>query len=408
MRLLLCLFLAVSSSFADAPVRFRTDADPAPKPGAKPDPKDPNRPPEWFLLENGKFPPEGSAHAIPGELIYVDPIERRFQIRVDRNDSQERGIWDLPLDGTMLPYGSIYYHGAPAALQDIPLGTHLQGKFYLKDPKEKTQPARPAYSNGRTPEFEFQRCFRLEDDFSANARQKQLWKIESVDLEKMKLTAVLEKEGKAIGSAKTFDLMGGTTVLRGSGFADLSALAPGQNVQLNLTWVTLYGPGRVSTVWIDETSRKLATDRQRARHLDYMRERGLPGWVSSVDDELEHVTITFFGGVDPALFDEIGTPTPANTPPPAPLPAGATPPPRIPRCALAVAKDSLSMYDPVNDRKSGDILEVLKVPVESGSSGVQVKLKMDMMLEGYRPKRVVRFYPAAWKVIALPKEELGS
>ena len=28
-----------------------------------------------------------------------------------------------------------------------------------------------------------------------------------------------------------------------------------------------------------------------------------------------------------------------------------------------------------------------------------------MMLEGFRPKRVVRFYPATWKVIALPKEE---
>jgi hypothetical protein len=27
------------------------------------------------------------------------------------------------------------------------------------------------------------------------------------------------------------------------------------------------------------------------------------------------------------------------------------------------------------------------------------------MLEGYRPNRVVRFYPPTWKVIALPKEE---
>ena len=36
---------------------------------------------------------------------------------------------------------------------------------------------------------------------------------------------------------------------------------------------------------------------------------------------------------------------------------------------------------------------------------MQIKLKMDMMLEGYRPKRVVRFFPETWKVIALPKEE---
>ena len=32
----------------------------------------------------------------------------------------------------MLPYGSIYYHGAPAALCDIPLGTHLHTWCFLK------------------------------------------------------------------------------------------------------------------------------------------------------------------------------------------------------------------------------------------------------------------------------------
>ncbi|MCB1092692.1 MAG: hypothetical protein KDL87_14245, partial [Verrucomicrobiae bacterium] len=53
----------------------------------------------------------------------------------------------------------------------------------------------------------------------------------------------------------------------------------------------------------------------------------------------------------------------------------------------------------------GEILEVKKIPVEPGSSGVQMRIKVDMMLEGYRPKRIVRFYPAPWKVIALPREE---
>jgi hypothetical protein len=45
------------------------------------------------------------------------------------------------------------------------------------------------------------------------------------------------------------------------------------------------------------------------------------------------------------------------------------------------------------------------VPIEPGSSGVQIKVKCSMMLEGYRPKRIVRFFPATWKVDALPKEE---
>jgi hypothetical protein len=61
-------------------------------------------------------------------------------------------------------------------------------------------------------------------------------------------------------------------------------------------------------------------------------------------------------------------------------------------------------YDPVNDSKRAAVLEVKKVRRAHGSAGVELKLKLDMMLEGYRPKRVIRFYPPTWKVIALPKE----
>jgi len=62
-------------------------------------------------------------------------------------------------------------------------------------------------------------------------------------------------------------------------------------------------------------------------------------------------------------------------------------------------------YDPLNDRKGGNILHIGPVPIEPGSSGGQIKVKCSMMLEGYRPKRIVRFFPATWKVDALPKEE---
>jgi len=46
-----------------------------------------------------------------------------------------------------------------------------------------------------------------------------------------------------------------------------------------------------------------------------------------------------------------------------------------------------------------------QIPVELGSGGLQFRLKMNLLLEGYRPRRVVRFYPAPWKVIALPRVE---
>jgi len=401
MRFFIGLCLSASLLSAE-PLKFRTDADgPVRADEKKKNPKDkkPDDKPDWFQLVEGQFPPEGSAHAVSGELMKVDHLERRFQIRVDRNDSQDRGMWDLPLDAGMLPYGSIWYHGAPAALQDIPLGTHLHGLFYLADPDDKTPPPDTWYRR-KTPEFDFRRCFRIEDDFTFNARQKQLWKIDIVDLETKKLTATLLDKGKPGDKPKIFDLLASTRVFKGNGFEDLKVLKAGQTFLCNLTWVTLYGPGRITDIWLDEPAQMFATAQQLERHRIHTRERGLPGWVTAVEDEPQFVTITFFGNVDPKLFDEL-TIKDLNAPPP----KDGSPPPTEPRGGLAVARESLMTYDPVNDRKTGSILDVKKIPAEPGSSGIQIKLKMDMMLEGYRPKRIVRFYPETWKVIALPKEE---
>jgi hypothetical protein len=403
LAVLVCLTLATLLHAEDKP-RFRTDADGPVKAGEKrklPKDRKPDDKPDWYQLVEGEFPPEGSAHAVSGELIQMDHLERRFQIRIDRHDSQDRGIWDLPLDATMLPYGAIWYHGAPAALQDVPLGTHLHGLFYLADPDDKT-PLPDTSFNRKTPEWEFRRCFLIEDDFTFYARQKQLWRIDSVDLDTKKLTATLIVNGQPVdqGTSKIFDLQSSTRVFKGNAIEKLTGLQVGQNVLFNLTWVTLYGPGRITDVWVDEPSRTLFTENQLEKHRNYTREHGLAGWVTAVEDQPQFVTVTFFGNVDPKLFDELTVRDPN-----APAPKDGTPPPIEPRGGVAVARESLMTYDPVNDRKTGSILDVKKLAAEFGSNGVQIKLKMDLMLEGYRPKRIVCFYPPSWKVISLPHEE---
>jgi len=402
MRLLIVLFLSVAILRAEPP-KFRTDAD-GPVTAAKRNPNEKSDAPDWYQLVDGQFPPEGSAHAISGELMQVDHLERRFQIRVDRNDAQDAGIVDLPLDAAMLPYGAIYYHGVPAALQDIPLGTHLRGLFYLKDPKDKT-PFLSGPHGRRTPEADFRRCFRIEDDLTFHMRQQQLWTIDSIDLEKKKLTATLHESGKPTGQPKTFDLLTSTRVMKGDGFADLKALQPGQTILFNITWATLYGPGRITDIWLDEASRALASAQQMERHRNHIRERGLPGWVTAVDDEQEVVTIVFFGGVDATLFDELSLTNPEKVGWPLSKEADN---PSAPKGTIAVARDSLMTFDPVNDRKGGNILEIKKVPAEPGGGGVQIRVKCDMLLEGFRPRRIVRFHPATWKVVALPREEQFS
>ena len=384
----LCSITVAASLHAEDAPKFRTDAG-----------TDESLP--WFQLVEGKFPPENSAHAISGELIQVDHLERRFQIRVDRSDSQQAGFLDLPLESAMLPYGSIHYHGAPAALQDIPIGTHLHGLFYLKDPNDKSPPLRgPDRRN--TSEVAFKRCLQLEDDFTYYARQKQAWKIDAVNVAERKLTATLISDDKPVGKPKLFDLIGSTRVRVGNGFGTLESIAAGQTVQLNITWATLYGPGRVLEIWLEEPSRQLATAQQLERHRDHVRDRGLPGWIDAVDDDAQIVTITFFDGVDPKLFEEL---TGINEEPHGWPFSKREDDPKAPKGGIAVARECLMTYDPVNDRKGGNILAINKVPIDVGSSGVQIKVKCCMLLEGHRPGRIVRFYPATWKVNALPREE---
>lgn len=356
----------------------------------------------WFDLIDGEFPPPNSAHAISGELIGIDHLERKFYLRVDRNDSQQRGDWDLPIAAALLPYGSIWYHGAPAALQDVPLGTHLHGLFYLKSPGDDA--ANPPLGPNRrvTPEWEFNRCFQLEDDFSFYARQQQSWIIDAIDFENRTITTHLQCGEKYLGPAKVFELPSSTLVMHGEGFSDIQGIAVGQAVQFNITWATLYGPGRITQIWLDQASRQLSTAQQLERHRLHIRERGLAGWVDAVDDRSQIVTITFFGGVDPSLFDEL---TGINAEPQGWPFSASEDDPLAPKGGIAVARESLMTYDPVNDRKGGNILNIDRVPAEPGSSGVRIRVKCGMLLEGFRPRRIVRFYPATWKVIALPREE---
>lgn len=396
-RSLALLFLTVASFWClstatAADSEFRTD-----------DGADKNLP--WFKLVDGEFPPEGSAHYIQGELIRMDHQERQFVIRVDRNDSQDRGVWDLPLPLDMLPYGSIWYNGAPAALCDIPLGTHLHTWCYLKDETDERPPL-AVFHDRISPEAAFRRCIRAEDDFSFRARQQQVWRIDGVDLEKKKLTATLLQEGNPVGAPKSFDLLKRTRVFQEHGFGTLESLAKDQLVQFNLTWVGQFGPGRILEIYLDEASRKLATDHQMECHQLHIRERGLPAWVDAVDDKKQLVTLTFFDCVDPDLFDELTIINPEPLGWPAALfGKGGAKDDLAPKGTIAVARESLMTYDPTNDRKGGNILKFSKVPVVPGCSGVQIQVECGMMLEGFRPTKIVRYYPASWPFITVPMEE---
>jgi len=360
----LLLTLAVSSPAADPP--FRTDGG---------DEKLP-----WFQLKAGEFPPEGSAHAVSGELIALDHVNRTGMIRPDRDDTQRRGDWDIARPFVMLPFGSLSYHGSPAELRDIPIGTHLHGQFFAdpqQTPTKKGQPLPPAT---------FTRAIKLEDDFSFHARQGRTWRVEAVaaDIGTLTLTGI-DKDGKADAKPITYRIAATTRVWKGKGFGTLADIAAGQTVQVNLTVCTLKGPGRVTDIWLDAESRTVATAHQLEIHRQYQREHGLAGLVVAVDNKKGTVDVLLFGGFDPKLADAF-------------VPGGTA--------AGAVAEDSLRTWDQINDVKRGPVQAVdLRLDHAFGSSGVTVQFKPSALLEGYRPGRVVRLFSGDWKVDDLPREE---
>ena len=333
----------------------------------------------WFQLKPAEFPPPGSSHAVSGELIALDPINRTGLLRPDRDDTQRRGDWDTPRPFVLLPYGSIVYRGAPAELRDIPLGTHLHGQFYadpIPAPAKKGAPPIPAT---------FTRVIRLEDDFSFHLRQGRSWRVDAIDPVVGTLTLTgMAKDGKADPKPVAFRVGPTTRVWKGRGFATLADVAVGQMVQVNLTICTLKGPGRATDLWLDEESRSLAMAHQLEIHRLFQREHGLAGWIANVDNKKGIVEVVLFNGFDPKLLDAFAPETPV---------------------AAAVAEDSLRTWDQINDVKRGPLIALDRGPVAPGNSGVRVRFRPSNLLEGYRPGRVVRLFAGEWKVDDLPREE---
>lgn len=340
----------------------------------------------WYQLQSGEFPPLDSAHYIAGELIAVDHLNRTGVLRPDRTDAQRRGDWDLPHAFTMLSFGSLRFHGAPAELRDIPLGTHLHGYFYLEEPPSDAAPKSPTVSRARVSmEAAFNRCVLLEDDLSYQLRTERTWQVDAVDRDLGTLALLGHTAGKPDAKVTLFQITPATRVWQADRSVSLSDLLPGQSIHVNLTVCTLKGPGRCRDIWLDKPSIDLATSRQLEVHRLFTREHGLAGMIEEVDNAQGTVTVHLFAGFDPKLIDAF---QPSDS------------------VTAAVAEENLRTWDQINDRKSGPLVAIQRVePTRAGQSGVRVKFKPQLLLEGFRPQRVIRIWPSAWKVDDLPREE---
>jgi hypothetical protein len=364
-----------------------------------------------YVPQPGIFPPDGEGTCIAGELVYIDPVNRRGGIRLDGNALGDRYHAGPLHYFALLPYAVVWHNGSLAEIRDIPIGTHVHGYFFVP-PKgeEDTIPSLPEDQKRFT--IKHNHAISLEDDFSFYQRRGQAWKVVSIDIEKEKInvepivdppkhagaqplipgfggSGKLVKDG--INVPFTFDIDDRTQVWKDRRLSDLSDIQPGTTVQLNLAWSQGWGQGefRVGDIWLDAESRDYATEFQRRRHVRYERQRWSPGWIDHVeafDFGGGIVTLTLFE-VDQKIIDDFRKE-------------------RDDRIAVAVAEKTLRTWFHRADRKFCKLVEWKEVKDPPlGSSGIQLKLKFVELLAGYVPGACVRVKCDSWKFVTMPPEE---
>ena len=355
----------------------------------------------------GKFPDLSQAKSYRGELVFVDHVNRRGSLRLHIDGHYQEGRLH---DFAMLPYGMITYRGAPGELRDIPIGTVMYGRFFLPpDPETSVVPVVNDKKKDVTEPAETH-AILLEDGPSLCLREGKSWKLSDVEINGAEgtLSARLdrkEKNGEGLGGEHKVTIDAATRIWRGRELLGLTDLvADGtwpdkgtkkfedQAVQMSLTWHPryLYQQFHVADLWLDDAAMKIATERQRGRHTRYIRMRWMPAQVEKVNHGKfgkATVTATLFGGMDDSLYADFKPNTGAQ---------------------MAAAESTLRTYWPDHDGMNGKILAVEKSKTEPplGSAGIQVEFEVPLVLEGFRPGRIVRIRSHSWPKVKPPYEEL--
>ncbi|MCC9609408.1 hypothetical protein LOC68_05360 [Blastopirellula sp. JC732] len=352
---------------------------------------------------DNQFPPLEEAKAYRGELVFVDHINRRGSLRLHVDGHYHEGQLH---HFAMLPYGEIFYRGAPADLRDIPIGTVLYGRFYLP-PDPKTSAVPNANGNNVTAPRE-NHAILLEDGPSLCLREGKAWKLKEVNFRggEGELVASLERPegGDGLGGEHKFTIDSSTRIWRGRELLGLNDLVAdgtwptngskqldGQAVQLALGWHPryLYQQFHVADIWLDEAAMKVATERQRGVHIHHIHTRWMPARVETINyGKFGHATVTatLFGGMDESLYADFKPGISAK---------------------MAAAENTLRTWWQDHDGMDGKIVAVEKIEENPplGSSGIQIQFEVPLILEGFRPGRVARIRPQNWPNVKPPMEE---
>ncbi len=373
---------------------------------------------EIFRPQTGKFPPLEKAHSYRGELVFVDHANRRGSIRV-----VSPGVFRFtaPHPFALLPYAVVRYHGAPAELRDIPLGTMLHVRAFLPpDPRISAVPVLPVNNREKTKAGALgvspaeNHVLLLEDEPSHCQREGLVWKLKGVEIKNREGTILARREAKQGVNTKpddetlTFDaatrFWRGRECLRvehliteGTWPASGKKSLGGQSGLLGISWKPtpggVFARFHVSDIWLDAAAMQDATHRQTETHKAFMRSRWLPGWIDTVEyGKFGHATVTatLFGGMDPSLYADF---KPGSF------------------ALMNGVENTLKHTEggtagPAQMAARGKLLAVAATSGDAPlGRSIQIRFETDLITEGLRPTRVIRVRPANWPDVHLPREE---
>jgi len=380
----------------------------------------PDQADEVFRPQAGEFPPLHLSHSYRGELIFVDHSNRRGSIRVQGSGMFFRND---PHPFALLPYAVVRYQNAPAELRDIPLGTVLRVHAFLPpNPDLSSVPVLPIDNRQRDANHNRgagifpaeNHVLLLEDESSYCQRTGCDWQLNEIDFNgfngSISASASNQPDGSSEDNEENFTIDTATRIWRGreritvqewmeeQGWKLGSKIEIGSTpVRLNVIWKPtpegIFTRFHLADIWLDEVAVQRAANQQSQNHKQFIRARWMPAYVDAVEYGQfgeAIVTATLFGGMHPDLYDDFKVEDGAMMNP-----------------VEATLKHTHGAYGPAHMACRGPILEVNRSDAEPplGSSGIQIRFKTDLIIEGIRPGKVVRVRPASWPVVNLPREE---
>ena len=298
---------------------------------------------------------------------------------------------------------------------------HVKG-FLPPDPKLSSVPVYPIdnkdkdgnHYRGVGTEPAENHVLLLEDEPSYCQRTGKVWKLKELEFKSKEWLMTAALESKAGGNDKvkeesfTFDaatriwrgrerLSPADLIVEGVWPANGKKVLDGQSVLLGFTYKPtpdgVFTRFHISDIWLDDISMQRAAQSQTETHKAFIRSRWLPAYVDKVEYGKfgrAKVTLTLFGGMDTSLYDDFKKGEQG-----------------LINAAELNLKHTSGAYGPAHIASRGSILDVTKVSgkIPIASSGIQVCIETDLIIEGIRPGRVVRVRPKSWPEVQLPREE---